>query len=134
MKLPTAKKILREDLKDAPDWVSGIITPVNSFMETVYQAMNKNMTLQENISSFVKEITYKTPSTYPTMEVISFQNELKSKPIGVMLMQIYDKSTYSPVLNSVYIPWIVNDKGGIEIHPITGLAADKTYMVRLVIF
>ncbi len=39
MRLPSQKKILREDLKDAPAWVNGLIGPLNAFMESVYQAL-----------------------------------------------------------------------------------------------
>lgn len=133
MKLPSQKRILREDLKDAPDWVNGIINPVNSFMESTYQALNKNITLQENVASFIKEITYRTPSTYPVMEIVEFTNSLKTRAIGVQIMQVYDKATHIPAPGPVYIPWI-EEAGAIKIYPITGLEADKTYFIRLVIF
>ena len=134
MKLPPQKKILREDLKEAPSWVNGIIEPVNSFMESVYQTLNRNVTLTENVASFVKEITYQTPASYPAdVENLEFINELKIRPIGVMLLQIYDKATYLPPTSAVYVPWIF-DNGSIIIHPITGLEAGKIYLVRLVVF
>lgn len=134
MRLPSQKKILREDVKDAPNWVSGIIDPVNSFMENVYQSLNKNITLQDNIASAVKEISYKTTSSYPSpQELVTFQNTLRTSPIGIMVMQAYDKATYTPAPGPVYVPW-VNDNGTLTISTITGLEADKTYLVRLVIF
>ncbi len=133
MRLPTQKKILREDLKNAPAYVDGIIEPVNSFMESVYQALNKNITLTENISSFIKELIYTTPSTYPSgVENVRFQNTLRTRPTGILLMQIYDRATYVPPPGPVYIPW-VDDNGTLVIYPITGLAASKTYFIRLVI-
>lgn len=135
MKLPTARKILREDLKGAPDWISGIIDPINSFMEKIYQAMNKNITLQENIASFIKEITYTTEATYPNSQgKVTFKNELKTRPIGVLLMQIYDKNNYIPPVGPVYVPWVQNKDGDLEIHTITGLRPGVTYIIRLVIF
>jgi len=134
MKLPTQKVILREDLKDAPSYVGGIIDPVNSFMQTTYQALNKNITLQENIASFIKEIVYKTPTTYPAgVEDVSFQNSLRTRPIGVQVMQAYEKTSYVPAGGPVYAPWIEDD-GDIIISTITGLAASKTYVIRFVIF
>ena len=135
MKLPTIKKILREDLKDAPSWVNGLVDPLNTFMETTYQALNKNITLNDNIASFTTELTYRTVSTYPTDQPTqSFMNILKTRPFGVQLLQILDKSTYLPPTGAVgALPWILNGNQ-IVIHPITGLAADKTYIVRLVIF
>lgn len=132
MKLPVTKKILREDLKDAPAWVSGIIEPFNSFAESVYQALNKNITFRENIAAFVKEITYSTTSAYPTMDNIQFMNELKVKATGVEVLQAIDKSTYTPAAGPVYVPW-VEDNGNIVIGSITGLAASKIYMIRLLI-
>jgi hypothetical protein len=134
MRLPSQKKILREDLKDAPGYITGIIEPVNSFMESTYQALNKNITLTDNIASFVKEITYKTPASYPAgLENVQFQNQLRTKPIGVMVMQVYDKTTYIPAPGPVYVPWI-EDSGSIIVYPVTGLEADKTYLIRFVIF
>lgn len=134
MKLPNQKKILREDLKGAPDWINPLIGTLNSFMETVYQALNHNITLQENVNSFVKEITYKTPSTYPTgVDTVTFISTLKTKPIGVQLLQVYDKATYTPPPGPVFIPW-VEDNGNIVIYPITGLEADKTYLIRILVY
>lgn len=131
-KLPTQKKILREDLKDAPSWVTPLVDTVNSFMETIYQTLNKNVTLSENVACFIKELVYKTPSTYPVMENIEFINQLKTKPIGVQLLQAVDRQTYQPVLTAVYVPWVSNNDS-IVISPIVGLAADKTYIIRLLI-
>lgn len=133
MKLPSQKKILREDLKDAPPYVNGIIEPVNSFMESVYQSLNKNITFGENIASFIKELIYTTPSTYPSgVENVSFQNTLRTRPIGIFLMQVYERTTYVPPPGPVYVPW-VDDNGTLVIYPITGLEASKTYLIRLVI-
>lgn len=133
MKLPTQKKVLREDMKESPGWIVPLINVVNSFMENTYQALNKNITLRENIACFVKEITYTTPSTYPSgVENVQFKSELKTKATGLMVMQVVDKSNYTPALGSVYVPWI-EDNGTIIIYPITGLDADKTYTIRLLI-
>ena len=134
MRLPSQKKILREDLKEAPPWVSGIIDPVNSFMENVYQALNKNITLDQNIASFIKELTYTTNATYPTgMEQVVFMNNLRTRATGLMVMQAYERSTYIPAPGPVYVPWVETD-GSLNVDTITGLEADKTYLIRLVIF
>lgn len=134
MKLPQQKRILREDVKGAPSWVNGIIDTLNSFMESVYLILNHNVTLTENMSSFVKEIFYQTPSTYPSgVSNIEFMNTLKSKATGVWVMQVYDRDVYLPPPGPVYVPWIEKN-GTIVVYPITGLEASKNYTVRLVVF
>lgn len=137
MKLPTIKRILREDVKEAPSWVNGLIDPLNTFMETVYQALNRNLTLSENLATFTTELTYKTVSTYPTDQPnAQFLNTLKGsvRPVGVQLMQIYDKETFLPPTGTVgQIMWAIKETQ-IVIYPITGLAGDKTYIVRLVVY
>lgn len=132
MRLPTQKKILREDLKQAPGWIDSLIDPLNSFMESVYQALNKNITFSENIACFIKEITYTTPSTYPTMDDFEFTSTLKTKAIGVQLLQIVEKTAYLPPANPLYVPWTENN-GKIVIRSIPGLSANKTYLIRLLV-
>lgn len=132
MKLPTIKTILREDIKDAPEWIGSIIDPFNSLAQTVYQGFNKNITFKENVGCFIKEITYKTTSAYPVMENVEFTNELKVKATGLMVLQAVEKLTYEPAAGPVYVPW-TDDNGTIVIRSITGLQADKTYVIRLLI-
>jgi hypothetical protein len=130
--LPTIKKILREDVKDAPAWISAVIEPFNSLAEFVYQSLNKNITFNDNISCFIKELSYKTPSTYPTMADVEFTNDLKFKATGVQLLQAVDRSNYVPAAGPVYVPWVENN-GTIVISSIPGLAASKTYLIRLLV-
>ncbi len=132
MKLPVVKRILREDLKGAPDWVNFIIDPFNSFADTIYQALNKNITLSENVRCFIKEITYKTTSAYPVADDIQFMNDLKVKATGVQVLQAVDRSDYTPAPGPVYAPW-TEDNGNIIIRSITGLEASKLYTIRLLI-
>ena len=136
-KLPTIKKVLNEDIKGLPSEIKQGIQPIigtiNNFMEVVYQNFNKNVTFEQNVACFVKEIVYKTPSTYPTMENVEFESELKSKASGLMLVQALVRGTYVPVTTAVYVPWVENN-GVIVIYPIVGLQADTTYTIRLLIF
>lgn len=62
---------------------------------------------------------------------MEFLSGLKRKATGVMLMQAVDEN-YVPVTGPISIPWIeVN--GSIVIYPIPGLAANKTYNLRLLV-
>ena len=103
-------------------------------MSTVYQCLSKNVSLNDNISCQVKEFTYTTLSTYPSGQPnLTIASALKSKATGLMLMQAIKKDDYTPVLSTVYIPWVENS-GNIIIYPINGLAISTSYTIRIVIF
>jgi len=133
MRLPASKKVLREDVKGAPSWIIPLIDTLNGFMETIYQAMNFNITFTENISCQIKEITYITPSTYPVgVDAVEFTSSLRIRSSGLWLLQAVEKQTYLPPAGPVYIPWTEN-AGMITIGTIAGLAASKTYTIRLLL-
>jgi hypothetical protein len=49
--LPPIKRITREDLKDAPDWINYLLYPLNLFLDSVYGSLNKSLTFDTNILS-----------------------------------------------------------------------------------
>lgn len=133
MRLPSQKRILREDVREAPNWINNVIGPFNNFAETVYQALNKNITFQENVRCFYKVLTYKTTASYPTTDDVAFTNDLKVKASGLLVAQAFETSSYSPAPGPVYAPWVENN-GSIIVKAITGLEASKTYSITLLVF
>jgi len=127
MKLPIQRKILREDLKEAPSWVDGLIGPLNNFMETIYQALNKNID-EVNLLSQIKEVLVVVPSTYPDMEPVRFQSTLKIRATGCTILQCTNKATFIPVATGN--PAWVDNNGTIQISSITGLTAGQSYTIR----
>jgi hypothetical protein len=132
MKLPNIYKILMEDIKDPPPWIGSLIDPINSFMEAVYQSLNSNITFTENIASNVKELTLRTSSAYPVMENIEFMTGLKTRAIGCLVLQAYEKGTYAPAPGPYGVAWVENN-GNIVISKVTGLEASKVYILRFLV-
>lgn len=138
-KLPTSKKVLREDLKDAPGWIDRLLSPLNSFMESIYYALDKNLTYTENLACNVKTIEFTTLPTYGSLPVLDnwqvqkFTHSLKSKPFGVSLERVQEKSnTYAVITNPVSLDW--NEANGvISINYVTGLEPSKTYILTLLV-
>jgi len=139
-KLPNQRRVLREDLKDAPDWIDRLLTPLNSFMESIYYALNKQITFQENISALIKEVEFTTKANYSSAspktdgwEVLKFQHGLKIRPFGLSVAQIYVKSgAYETITAPVFADWS-DINGVININYITGLEDSKTYVARFLI-
>lgn len=63
-KLPIQRRIMREDLKDAPSWIERLIGFINPFFEDIYYAMNKQITFRENIDCDILEIEFETSPDY----------------------------------------------------------------------
>lgn len=134
-KLPSIKKITREDLKDAPDWINQLISPLNSFMESVYQTLNKQVTFSENVACQIREVEFKTSSTYSTgtFEAIEFVSNLKTKAKGLLLMQIYEKSdNFNAIKQAVSMDWL-DVNGTITIYHVSGLSDSKNYVLRVLV-
>ena len=127
MKISVPRRILREDLKDAPDWIVGLITPLNSFIDTYFLLANKNID-EANLASQIIELEVVTPSTYPTMDPVKFTSQLRTQPQGLCILQAYEKRTGVPVA-TMNPAWTANGRM-VSISQITGLSASKTYVIR----
>lgn len=139
-RLPNQKRIMREDLQDAPSWIDRLLFPLNSFMESVYYALNKNITFNENIACQIREITFTTPSTYGVgspvgvdFDEIRFSNQLRTVPQGVIIMQLnITNSVDTPLYTAQSLHWY-HDDGIIYIPYISGLSASTDYTLRVLV-
>jgi|TARA_R100000781_G_scaffold6971_1_gene6874 hypothetical protein len=136
--LPPIKRISKEDLPDAPDWIEKVIYPVNLFFDSVYRAMNGRLTTPENIVGQVKDISFQVPSTYDGTDtdkwtVLQFQSTLGMLTKGLHLMQITEVTAtgnFAPIGKGIYIDW-EDENRTIKINYITGLTASKKYILRV---
>jgi hypothetical protein len=136
--LPPIKRISKEDLADAPDWVEKIIYPVNLFFDSVYRALNGRLTLPENIVGQIKEISFQVKAVYDgtdtsKWDVLSFNSSLGSLAKGLHIMQIKevtDNGNFAPIGKDISIDW-EDENRNIKIHYITGLTASKKYLLRV---
>jgi hypothetical protein len=137
MKLPAFNRILREDLREAPTWIDKVIYPVNSFFENAYNALNKGLTFEENISSQIKDLSIVTTAAYDGTAahwtMVTFQSSLKRKAKGLLLLQIVQVgSVYAPIEGDVYVDW-EDQNGQIRIGLVRGLSASKSYQMRVLL-
>jgi len=136
-RLPLIKRILREDLPDAPNWVERILLPINQFFEGVYNAFDRNITFTDNIAAQVHSFDFTTSSAYDgtaaNFETIEFARTLNFKPVGLLLLQIIeDADNHTPIEGSPYIDWL-DINSTIEIYLIRGLKASTKYTARVML-
>jgi hypothetical protein len=133
--LPTVKSIRREDIgPEAPGWVDNLLAPLTTFMESIYSALNKQLTFQENIACTIRDFQFSTSSTYNTGDftAINFPSGLRTKPIGCMILQITNTTDASVITSAVSLAW-EDLSGNIKINYVSGLTNSRQYNMRLLV-
>lgn len=129
---PTFKRIMREDIPGAPEWIDPFILSLNQFFESTYRALNKALTLSENSNSQIKTITFTAGAT-PTANAQRFALTMTVKPKSLHIGYIRQvENTYTP-LTSVPFPNWHQESGEIVIDSILGLTSGKTYEVTFIL-
>ena len=110
-RLPIIKRITREDVSQAPSWIENLIFPINQFMESVFRALDRNLTFTDNFSAQIQEIEFDTSSAYDgtaaNFDTLEFSRTIKTLPRGLFLMQILQvEDNHTPIESAVYIDWL----------------------------
>ncbi|TGN09984.1 hypothetical protein [Leptospira bandrabouensis] len=135
--LPSQKRILEQDLgSDVPSWTRKLLSPLNSFFESLYSAFNRDITFRENIRCDYRDIIVTTTANYDSREFtpIKFKNNLKERVDTILISQISeDRAVFTPVYESTSLAWNEYNKE-ITIHYISGLEPNKSYKLKLLLF
>jgi len=138
-RLPSINSLRKEDMPNSPEWIDPMLQQLNSFMSSVYHALDNDITINDNIAASLKQISFTTRSDYSTavvktdgFEVQKIANPLRSKPVGVLMVKIVDLVNYKTITDPVNIHWDFLD-GYINIKFITGLIDSNKYEVNVLI-
>lgn len=80
-KLPTVRRIVKEDLQrfgDIPEWIDGLLQPLNSFLDFTSIALRNKLTFADNFASTVVQIDL----THNTFKEVSPRSN--SRVIGIL--------------------------------------------------
>lgn len=131
--LPPYRRIGLEDIKGAPSWVEGFIAILNNFMETVYGALNRNLTFAENFRAEYKTFNLTAGAT-ADLNKFRFTTSLKLKPTGVLPLSVTELGgNYVVLANPFSIPSWRWESGQIVIESITGLTSGEQYAVSVLV-
>lgn len=128
-KLPQISRLMREDFREAPNWIDKLIVTLNIFMSAIYYALDGQLTFTDNVRSVLKTFTLTAAST-------ASGNTIKLplpnwKPTGVMIIQVLDNSG-DTLLAAPGVSWAIG-QNVINIQAIHGLTAGHKYTVTLLI-
>lgn len=80
MKVASFKRLSRADYQGIPEAFEPFIDSLNDQIEQVTQALQNNLTFEENFNAEVKEITIKDNTP------VDLRVKLKGKPRGILLL------------------------------------------------
>lgn len=128
MKLPPTRRISREQIPDAPDWIDQILGPLNQFMENSYLALNNQLVIGENVAGEIRDLTVRTDGSGDIVS-FSFVSTLKVQPRGLIILQASTEGTPVGPTNPA---WLASGNV-ITVSAIGGLAANSTYTIRMAV-
>jgi len=132
MLVPKLSRITREELQDAPNWVSRLITPINLFFSQTWNCL-QNLTVGQNIIGTFANISVETSATYSSGEFprTFVQWNFKKSVEGVWIAQCRNAEG-NIVVNTtpITVDW-VQTPNGIQILYVTGLTDSTKYNIRV---
>lgn len=109
-------------------WIQPLLTTLNAFMEQVVAALNKGLTVTDNLSGAV--FTVELDGNFP----LKLAWSLPQKPVSVLVGNCYRSDGASFTLSSaVQVQWQYNQAGQLEIDGVVGVTPSSSTKYKLVL-
>jgi len=132
VKLPTITRFQKQNYPGSADWFTRFMQDINSFTEIVWNTLNKNITIGDNLDAQVYTFTV-IAGADATKNTLSFASTLKHSPLAVLVAGVTDKTAYSTaLLNAVGLQWTFASPT-ITITGIAGLVNTHTYQMTVIV-
>lgn len=131
-RLPPFKRFSIESFKEVSEWIGKLLSPLNSFMETVSTALNNGITVEDNMRAEFKTISVRQEAsgTYPILFTPKFADRPRSLIVSLVAENSDNPSTLT---TAVFADWAYTSSGQIAINNLTGLTNGKVYSVTLLV-
>jgi len=134
MRLPSFKRFFSQDFdKQYKNLIDKLSLTLNYGIEVLYDALNNNVTLRDNIKCTVKDVTLSVDAGgFPKISTIFTLDQTNSKVEGCEVINALNQTNSSIYPTSgVMINWTQN-VNAVTINHVTGLQANDTYLLRII--
>lgn len=135
-KVPPYRRIGVEDIdtQDPALAFEQLLYPLNLNFETLSNALQKNITLTDNISATARQASFTTDGSGDIAQ-IRLAHRLPRQAVHLLITQMYEQDNrLTTTFTSAPFPsWYDDGAGNVVITAITGLAASTPYTMTLLI-
>lgn len=126
--LPDTRRLNREDFQDAPNWIDPMLTVINAFMDSVYNIMNRNISLTQNLNIQIATINVETDSN-GDIKPVKLKTTIRGRVAGVSVIRVIttDTSSISPFVS------FIQNENILTISNIASLNSNQKYKIILLV-
>lgn len=131
-KIPSTRRITTEDFppKDRA-LVSKLAFAINPFLDSIVNAFNKNLTINDNFNAQDTEIEFTAPVSVSNPVMI--KSILASPVRGVEILRIDNLTNQNALLSAApFIQFVNAENNNVKIYNITGLTSGTKYRMRVI--
>lgn len=132
MKVSSFRRLFKGDYpKEEQGLVERMSQTINSGIEVLYNALNKNISMTDNFYGTYKEISY-IPTSTGTPEISSgFQIDFNGRVLGLQVIRVENKTSPNTFPTGGVFITFSQEGNQVNINHITGLVAGNTYAIRV---
>lgn len=133
MKLPSFKRLNTIDYENQfKKLVETLSVSLNIGIEALYEALNNEVTLKDNIACTVKNVTLRVDTNGKPLTTTSFVQDVEGKIYGIEVINaVNTTNTGVYPTGAPFVSWTQNNTI-ITITNVTGLQANNTYVLTLI--
>lgn len=135
MKLPSFKRLIKSDYKPEFQALIELLSfSINNGIEVLYQALNRSVSLKDNIACTVKDVIIEVDSSGVPKSRTSFGLDTSGRVIGVVVLNaVASKNPLLTPTSGVFVSFSQENRT-VTINSVVGLPSDQQFTLTLVAF
>lgn len=133
MKLPSFRRLFKGDFKEEyQELVDNIGISFNSALDAVFIALNRNLTLADNLKCSIKDLTVRVDSNGTPTVPLSFKLDFQGRIIGLSVINVINTDNPNAYPATGVTISFQQSNTTILVNNITGLRPNANYTLKVV--
>lgn len=135
MKLPSFRRLFSSDFPSQfKQLIDTLSVSLNNGIEVLYEALDNRITLRENISCTVNDVTVIVDATGKPTQTVSMKLNTTNKVDGCIVISVTNQTTSGAFPPGAPFVTFAQSSAMLNFTNFNGLAAGQTYVLRIVAF